>query len=45
MTDLNAKVGEWPIWRERFLAKAKYCGFKDLLLGKLSFTKVDEEID
>jgi hypothetical protein len=30
------KVEEWPNWSERFLAKAKYCGFKDLLLGKFS---------
>jgi hypothetical protein len=53
MTDMNAiraipfcgKVEEWPIWRERFLAKAKHFGFKDLLLGKLSIPKVDEEID
>jgi hypothetical protein len=53
MTDMNAirvlsfcgKVEEWPIWSERFLAKAKRCGFKDLLLGKLSIPKVDEEID
>jgi hypothetical protein len=53
MTDMNAirvilfcgKVEEWPIWSERFLANAKRCGFKDLLLGKLSIPKEDEEID
>jgi hypothetical protein len=53
MTDMNAirvipfcgKVEEWPIWSKRFLAKAKRCGSKDLLLGKLSIPKVDEEID
>jgi hypothetical protein len=53
MTDMNdirvipfcGKIEEWPIWSERFLAKAKRCGFKDLLLGKLSVPKVDEEID
>jgi hypothetical protein len=53
MTDMNAisvipfcgKVEEWPIWSERFLAKAERCGFNDLLLGKLSIPKVDEEID
>jgi hypothetical protein len=39
------KVKEWPIWSERFLAKAKRCGFKNLLLGKLSISNVDEEID
>jgi hypothetical protein len=53
MTDMNAiivipfcgKVEEWLIWSERFLAKAKRCGFKDLLLQKLSIPKVYEEID
>jgi hypothetical protein len=53
MTDMNTirvitfcgKVEEWPIWSERFLAKTKRCGFKELLLGKLSIPKVDEEID
>jgi hypothetical protein len=53
MTDMNAirvipfcgKLEEWPIWSERFLAKAKHCGFKDLLFRKLSIPKVDEDID
>jgi hypothetical protein len=53
MTDMNAirvipfcgKAEDELIWSERFLAKAKRCGFKDLLLGKLSTHKVDEEID
>jgi hypothetical protein len=53
MTDSNAirvipfcgKVEEWPIWSEMFLAKAKCCDFKDVLLGKLSNPKMDEEID
>jgi hypothetical protein len=52
MTDKNAirvipfcgEVEEWPIWSERFLANAKQCGFKDLLLGNLSIPKVDQEI-
>jgi hypothetical protein len=53
MTNMNAirvipfcgKVEEWPIWNETFLAKAKRCDFKDLLLGKFPIPKVDEEID
>jgi hypothetical protein len=53
MTDMNAirvilfcgKVEEWHIWSESSLAKAKRCGFKDLLLGKFSIPKVDEEIN
>jgi hypothetical protein len=39
------KADEWPIWSEMFLAKAKRCGFKDLLLGKLSIPKEDESFD
>jgi hypothetical protein len=39
------KVQELSIWSEKLLAKAKLCGIKDLLLGKSSIPKVDEEID
>jgi hypothetical protein len=53
MTDTNvirvipfcSKVVEWDIWSKRFLSKAKGCGFKYLLLEKLSIPKLDEEID
>jgi hypothetical protein len=53
MTDMSTirviafcgKVDEWPIWSERFLAKSRRSGFKNLLLGKLSIHTVDEEID
>jgi gag-polypeptide of LTR copia-type len=53
MTDLNTirvisfcgKVDEWPNWSEKFLAKAKRYGFKDLLLGKLSIPKLDDVFD
>jgi hypothetical protein len=52
MTDMNAirvisfrgKVEDWTIWSERFLAKPKRCGFKDLLLGKFSIANLDDEI-
>jgi hypothetical protein len=39
------KVEELTIWSERFLAKGKHFGFKDLSLGKFSIPRVDEEID
>jgi gag-polypeptide of LTR copia-type len=39
------KSDEWPIWSEKFMAKAKRYGFKDVLTGKLSIPKVDEEFD
>jgi gag-polypeptide of LTR copia-type len=53
MTNLNTtrvipfcrKVDEWPIWSEKFLAKSRRYGFKELLLGKLSIPKADEEFD
>jgi gag-polypeptide of LTR copia-type len=53
MTDLNTirvipfcgKVNEWPIWSEKFLAKAKRYGFKDILVEKLSIPKADEDFD
>jgi hypothetical protein len=53
MTDVNTirvipfcgKADEWPIWSEKFLTKAKRCGFKGLLLGKLSLPKEDESFD
>jgi gag-polypeptide of LTR copia-type/Zinc knuckle len=39
------KADEWPIWNEKFMAKAKRYGFKDVLTGKLSIPKADEAID
>jgi gag-polypeptide of LTR copia-type len=53
MTDINTirvipfcgKVDEWLIWSEKFLAKARRSGFKDLLLGKLSIPKANEVFD
>jgi hypothetical protein len=38
-------VDELLIRSERFLAKSRHSGFKDLLLGKLSISTVDEVID
>jgi hypothetical protein len=53
MTDLKmirvipffGKADEWSIWSEKFLSKAKRYGLKDLLLGKLSIPRSDEEFD
>jgi hypothetical protein len=39
------KGDEWPIWCEKFLAKTKRCGFKDLFLGKLYIPKEDDKFD
>jgi hypothetical protein len=53
LTDLSSirvilfcgKSDEWPIWSEKFLAKTKRYGLKDVLIGKLSIPKADEEFD
>jgi hypothetical protein len=34
---------EWSTWSEKFLAKAKHSGIKDVLLGKLQIPKTSEE--
>jgi hypothetical protein len=39
------EADEWPFWSEKFLSKAKRYGLKDLLLGKLSIPRSDEEFD
>jgi hypothetical protein len=53
MTDLNTirvipfcrKADEWPIWNKKFMAKAKRYRCKDVVTGKLSIPKADEEFD
>jgi hypothetical protein len=55
MTDLSTirvipfygKNDEWPTWSEKFLAKARRYGFKDVLLGNLRIpmTEEDYEVD
>ena len=53
MTDLSTirvipfygKSEEWPTWSEKFLAKARRYGFKDVLLGKVRIPKTDEDYE
>jgi hypothetical protein len=53
MTDLSTirvipfygKNEEWPTRREKFLAKARRYGFKDMLLGKVRIPKTDEDYE
>jgi Reverse transcriptase (RNA-dependent DNA polymerase)/gag-polypeptide of LTR copia-type/Zinc knuckle len=53
MTDFNSirvipfygKSEEWPTWSEKFLAKARRYGFKDVLLGKARIPKTDEDYE
>jgi hypothetical protein len=52
MLDLSATTAlifsgrkeEWPTWSEKFLAKAKHSGIKDVLLVKLQIRKTSEEL-
>jgi hypothetical protein len=41
----SRKKDKGPIWSEKYLAKTKRSGFKDLLLGKVNIPKSDEEIN
>jgi tellurite resistance-related uncharacterized protein len=53
MTDLSTirvipfygKSEEWPTWSEKYLAKARRYGFKDVLLGKVKVPRNDEDYD
>jgi hypothetical protein len=39
----SGRKEEWSTWSEKFLAKAKHSGIKDVLLGKLQIPKTSEE--
>jgi hypothetical protein len=41
----SGKKDEWTIWSEKFLAKAKRSGFKDVLLSKVNIPKYYEEMN
>jgi hypothetical protein len=43
--DFTGKREEWSIWNEKFLAKARRPGIKDILLSKLIVPKTNEEIN
>jgi hypothetical protein len=53
MTDLSTirvipfygKNDKWPKWSEKFLAKARLYGFKDVLLGKVRIPMTDEDYE
>jgi hypothetical protein len=53
MTDFSAirvlnfsgRKEEWPSWNEKFLAKAKRSGIKDVLLGKVEIPSSLDVID
>jgi hypothetical protein len=53
MTDLSTirvipfygKNDGWPIWNKKFLAKARFYDFKDVLLGKVRIPMTDEDFE
>jgi hypothetical protein len=53
MTDLSTiqvipfygKSVDWPTWNKEFLAKARFYGFNDVLLGKARIPKTDENYE
>jgi hypothetical protein len=53
MSDISAirvmnftrKTEEWLTWSEKFLAKARRSGIKDIVLGKVTIPKTNEEIN
>ncbi len=45
LLNFSGKTDEWPRWSEKFLAKAKRSGIKDVLLGKLEIPKTSDELE
>ena len=43
--NFTGKKEEWSTWSEKFLAKARRSGIKDVLLGKVTIPKTNEEIN
>ena len=41
----SGKSKDWPVWEEKFLARSKRKGFRDLLLGKVEIPKSTEALD
>ena len=41
----SGKQKDWAVWEEKFMARAKRKGFKDLLLGKTTIPKTSEVLD
>ena len=40
----SGKEADWPFWSKKFLAKARRSGFRDILLGKATVPKEDEDV-
>jgi hypothetical protein len=42
--NFTGKKEEWSSWSEKFLAKARRSGIKDILLSKLTIPKTNDEM-
>jgi hypothetical protein len=40
----TGKKEQWSAWSEKFLAKARRSGIKDMLISKLTIPKTNEDI-
>jgi len=43
--NFSGKKDDWPTWSEKFLAKAKRSGMKDVLMGKVEIPRTQDPID
>jgi len=41
----DGKLSEWPIWEEKFMARARRRGYKEFLLGTAMVPKDSKKID
>ena len=40
----SGKAVDWPVWSEKFLARARRKGYKKILLGKTAVPDEDEDL-
>jgi hypothetical protein len=41
----SGKKKDWIAWEEKFFAKSKRCGYKDVLIGKVTIPKSTDVLD
>ena len=41
----DGKPSNWPVWEEKFLARGRRRGYKDILMGKATIPKDGDTID
>jgi hypothetical protein len=43
--NFSGKKKDWPTWSEKFQAKAKQSGIKDVLLGRVGIPRTKDRVD